>query len=53
MTPKDKLWQQYYAAMRSNNQVEAQRLLRLIHKGPIASQAVRRGRCGSCKKRFS
>jgi len=52
MTPKEKLWQEYYAAMRSNNQAEAQRLLRLIHRGPTVNHQPR-GRCGRCKKRFS
>jgi len=52
MTPKERLWQQYYAAMRSNNQAEAQRLLRLIHKGPIVNHAARAGKCGRCSKKF-
>ena len=52
MTPKEKLWHQYYAAIRGNNQAEAQRLLRLIHKGPIVNAAARPGKCGRCSKKF-
>ncbi len=52
MTPKEKMWQQYYAAIRGNNQAEAQRLLRLIHKGPIVNHAARPGKCGRCSKKF-
>jgi hypothetical protein len=50
MTNKEKLWQQYYAAIRSNNKAEAERLLKLIHMPPKA--ASRPGGCSRCRKRF-
>ena len=50
-TPKQVLWQQYYAAIKAGKTAEAESILKKIH-APTNNHAPRAGRCGACRKRF-
>ena len=52
MTNKQELWRQYYAAVKSGQKAEAQRLLSLIHTNPANRSARGGGGCSRCRKRF-
>lgn len=55
MTAKERVWQQYYAAVKSGNKQLAERLLKKLHEppaGPAKSNARRAGGCSRCRKRM-
>jgi len=51
MTPNEKLWQQYYAAVKAGRKVEANEVLKQLHSAPRKARGG--GGCSRCKKRWS
>ena len=48
-TPRERLWDEYQAALKAGRRAEAARLLRVIQRPRPTSSP---GGCGSCRKRF-
>ena len=52
MTPNERLWQQYYAAVKAGRKAEAAQLLKQLHSTPRKPRATGGG-CSRCKKRWT
>jgi len=50
MTPKQNLWERYYAAIKAGRQPEADIILHQLHQSPPAKRAGQG--CSKCKKFF-
>tara|TARA_R110002012_G_scaffold321517_1_gene549638 strand:- start:463 stop:624 length:162 start_codon:yes stop_codon:yes gene_type:complete len=52
MTPKQQLWERYYAAIKAGRQQEADLILHQLHAAPVTKNGGQRGGCSKCKKFF-
>ena len=50
MTPNERLWQQYYAAVKQGRKADAAQILKQLHSTPRKAKG---GGCSRCKKRWS
>ena len=53
MTPKQQLWERYYAAIKAGRQQEADVILHQLHQAPSIRNSGNKGRgCSKCRKHF-
>jgi hypothetical protein len=50
-TNRDKVWTDYYAAVRAGNKELANKLLRILHSPPVQNIQNQSG-CRSCRSKF-